>query len=76
MCGGLNDHIKPVLTSENKEKKLLLLQIYLLKHKLKKQKLKMQECEYANQILITSYQSEHDMRRIAEAKVIALCINN
>ena len=76
MCGGMNDHIKPVLNAEDKEKRLLLQQIDLLKKKLKKQKAKIQECEYANEILISSYQSEHDMRRIAEAKVIALCVRN
>jgi len=68
MCGGLNDHIKTVPPKETNEQ--------LLQRKLKKQKNLIREYKDANELLSTFYQNEHDMRRIAEAKVIALVTRN
>jgi hypothetical protein len=68
MCGGLNDHIKTVSPKETNEQ--------LLQRKLKKQKNLIREYKDANELLSTFYQNEHDMRRIAEAKVIALVTRN
>ena len=68
MCGGLNDHIKTVPPKETNEQ--------LLQRKLKKQKNLIREYKDANELLSTFYQNEHTMRRIAEAKVIALATMN
>lgn len=75
MCGGLNDHIKTVSPKETNEQ-LLQKKNAELQRKLKKQKNLIREYKDANELLSTFYQNEHDMRRIAEAKVIALVTRN
>lgn len=75
MCGGLNDHIKTVSPKETNEQ-LLQKKIAELQRKLKKQKGLIREYKDANELLSTFYQTEHAMRRVAEAKVIALATMN
>ncbi len=75
MCGGLNDHIKIVSPKETNEQ-LLQKTIAELRKILKQQKNVIREYKHANELLTTFYQNEHDMRRIAEAKVLALVTMN
>jgi hypothetical protein len=66
MCGGLNDHIKLEQNEELKQ------QTYKLQKKYIKLKHKMKDYEYAAEFLLEVYRKEHELRRIAEAKLIAL----
>ena len=75
MCGGLNDHIKTVSPKETNEQ-LLQKKIAELQRKLKKQKNLIREYKDANELISMFYQNEHTMRRVAEAKVIALATMN
>ena len=75
MCGGLNDHIRTISPKETNEQ-LLQKKIAELQRKLKKQKNLIREYKDATELLSTFYQNEHDMRRIAEAKVLALVTMN
>ena len=55
---------------------LLQKKIVELQKKLKKQKSLIREYKDANELLSTFYQNEHAMRRVAEAKVLAVVTMN